>query len=108
MEIQFADAKLQKLCCDASHAQKKLGRDGAQKLRIRLADITAARQLSEVVRGRPHPLSADRIGQFALDLDGARRLILASADAGARSPDGGIDWPAVTAVTVVEIGDYHD
>jgi hypothetical protein len=48
------------------------------------------------------------MGQFSLALDGGRRLILESADPGAVLADGATDWPAVTSVNVIEIGDYHD
>ena len=108
MRIHFADAKLKKICTDDRAAIKRLGPSGASKLQSRLADLDAATTLGAVVFGRPHPLAGDRMGQFALDLDRGRRLILASADPGAVLADGVTDWPSVTAVNVIEIGDYHD
>lgn len=108
MKIHIADAKLKKICTDDRAAIKKLGPGGASRLQSRLADLDAAPTLGAVVFGRPHPLAGDRMGQFALDLDGGRRLSLASADPAAVLADGATDWPSVTAVNVIEIGDYHD
>ena len=73
MEITFSDSKLQKLCEQSAIAQKKLGKDCARKLRSRLADLDAASSVQDLVTGRPHPLKGDRLGQFALDLQGGKR-----------------------------------
>jgi proteic killer suppression protein len=49
------------------------------------------------------------VGQFALDLDGGRRLVFEPAhDPIPRKDDGGIDWSAVSRISIVFIGDYHD
>jgi toxin HigB-1 len=65
--------------------------------------------MSQVRRGNPHPLKGDFAGCIALNLDGGKRLVLEPANAPVpRRADHSIDWPAVTAVTVVYIGDYHD
>jgi proteic killer suppression protein len=69
----------------------------------------AAQRVTDLIAGRPHPLKGDRSGQFAVDLDGGRRLVFeAASDAPPTQDDGSIDWRQVTAVTVVFIGDYHD
>lgn len=109
MEITFSDGKLQKLCEQQALAQKQLGQSGARKLRSRLADLAAAGSVRDLVVGRPHPLKGDRFGQFALDLEGAKRLVFKSAnDPVPYKDDGGIDWSNVTQVCIVFIGDYHD
>ncbi len=109
MEISFGDGKLQKLCEQQALAQKKLGHDCARKLRSRLADLDAADSVQELVAGRPHPLKGDRTGQFALDLDGGRRLVFKAVNEPVpRKNDGSIDWSRVTKVCIIFIGDYHD
>jgi addiction module HigA family antidote len=60
MDISFASKKLEKLCSDSREAMKVLGADGARKLRTRLADLEAADTVSELVAGRPHPLTGKR------------------------------------------------
>ena len=109
MDILFADDDLRSVCEQDKIARRQLGTAGAKKLQRRLADLAAATNVGELVAGRPHPLAGDRKGQFALDLDGACRLVFESADEpvplhGA----GGVDWPRVKKVRIVFIGDYHD
>ena len=109
MEITFADGKLQELCEQEKIAQKNLGQPCARKLKVRLVNLMAAEVVTDLVAGRPHPLKGDRLGQFALDLEGGRRLVLESANQPIPlNDDGGIDWSQVTEVKIVFVGDYHD
>ncbi|HHP7232524.1 MAG TPA: type II toxin-antitoxin system RelE/ParE family toxin [Xenococcaceae cyanobacterium] len=109
MEVTFKNTKLRKLCETRKEAQKKLGDKCARKLRSRLADLLAAETVAELVSGRPHPLRGNRAGQFALDLDGGKRLVFESAnDPVPLREDDSIDWSRVTAIQIVFIGDYHD
>lgn len=109
MRVTFKDGKLQKLCVQQAVAEKQLGKGCAHKLRTRLADLDAAGSVRDLVAGRPHPLKGDRLGQFALDLGGAKRLVFKPADDPIPSKeDGSIDWLKVTQVCIVFIGDYHD
>ena len=109
MEITFKDNKLRKLCEVQKEAQKKLGAKCARKLRSRLADLIAAETVTELVAGRPHPLKGDRAGEFALDLEGGKRLVFESANNPVPlKEDSSIDWSKVTSIRIVFIGNYHD
>lgn len=109
MEVQFKDKKLRELCEKQAVAVKKLGDACARKLRTRLADLSAASRVTELVAGNPHPLTGDRVGQFAVELAGGWRLVFAPAnDPTPRKDDASIDWSAVTIVCIEYIGDYHD
>ena len=109
LEIKFKDKTLQALCEKQQVAVQKLGSACAHKLRTRLADLTAASRVSDLVAGHPHPLSGDLHGQFALKLTGGWRLVFAPAnDPVPRRDDASIDWSAVTIVRIEYIGDYHD
>lgn len=109
MEIEFASAELQALCNQQQLMMKKLGRDCSRKLRGRLEDLANAANVTELAAGRPHPLKGDRAGQFALDLQGARRLVFEPADSPIpRRDDDSIVWEQVTKVRIVFLGDYHD
>ena len=89
--------------------ERKLGAACARKLRSRLADIQAAACVAELTAGRLHPLSGDRAGQFALDLEGGTRLVFEpDQDPIPCRDDGGIDWSRVTSIRIINIGDYHD
>ena len=109
MEIDFKDKKLRELCEQKALAEHKLGRPCAQKLRSRLSDLLAARCVSDLMAGRPHPLHGDREGQFTVDLHGGRRLVfISSHNPVPRKEDGGIDWTSVTQNQIIYVGDYHD
>lgn len=89
--------------------ERAFGTACAKKLQRRLADLQAALTLMDVVAGRPHPLERDRLGQFAIDLHGACRLVFESADEPIPiKEDGTIAWNEVTKIRIVFIGDYHD
>lgn len=109
MEISFAETGLKALCEKAAVARKRLGDAGARKLQARLADVSAAGNVRELVVGHPHPLRGERLGQFALDLARGTRLVFEPADNPVpREKDGSIDWSRVTSVRVTYVGDYHD
>lgn len=63
----------------------------------------AASLVTELVAGRPHPLTGNRKGQFALSLHGGDRLVFESAH-----DDEARNWSEVSRVRIVFIGDYHD
>lgn len=109
MDILFASKDLETLCTEQRAQERQLGGAGARKLRARLADLTAAATVVELPAGHPHPLRGDRAGQFAVNLDGGRRLVFEPANEPLpHRPDGGLAWERVTAVRIVYIGDYHD
>ena len=110
MRIFYRNRKLQGLCENSRKAAQKLGPDSARQLRARLSDIEAAANVAELPRiGAPHALAGDRRGQVAMRLAGGKRLVFEpSQDPAPKKEDGGIDWARVAAITIVEIGDYHD
>lgn len=109
MKITFGDCKLQKLCEEEKLAQRKLGANCAKKLKARIADLAGVNCVRELVAGRPHPLTGDRAGEFAVCLEGGTRLVFKPYDDPIPlTKDGSIDWSKVTAVCIIFIGDYHD
>ena len=109
MDIVYREQDLEDLCTDERRAKRKLGQQGFKKLRTRLAELEAAARVTDLVAGHPHPLKGDRYGQFALDLDGGRRLVFQpTAQPPPTAPDGGIAWNLVVSIEIVYIGDYHD
>lgn len=55
MVILFDSRELEELCLEERQAVRSLGKDGARKLRARLADLHAAFRVTELIAGRPHP-----------------------------------------------------
>lgn len=109
MDILYGNRDVEALCTDERRAKRELGPQGFKKLRTRLAELSAAERVSDLIAGRPHPLTADRHGQFAVDLAGACRLVFRPAEQPPpAAASGGIAWNQVTSVEIVYIGDYHD
>jgi toxin HigB-1 len=112
LEISFRDRRIQKLCSIEKESTKRLGQRCARKLRARMMDLSAAQSLEDLRNvpgtGRLHELRGDRKGQFAMDLVHPLRLVLIpTEDPPPKKNDGGLDWNQITAVTIIEIGDYH-
>jgi plasmid maintenance system killer protein len=83
----------------------------AKLIRRRLDDLRAAASLEtmRVLPGRCHELKGDRAGELSLDLDGPYRLILRPAgNPVPRKQDGGLDWKAITTMTVVGVVNTHE
>ncbi len=109
MEIAFRTGKIKRLCERRAEAQRRLGKASAKKLGARLSDLEAAASVADLVAGRPHPLSGDWRGQFALDLAGGRRLVFSpDLEPAPVDADGAVQWARVTRVCIEFIGDYHD
>lgn len=112
MEIIYDSTWLKKRCDSEREANKEWGPHVAKKLRVRLAELRAAERLSDISPHRParlHELDHNRAGQLAVDLHGGFRLVFKPChDPVPRKPDGGLDRDAVTAIRVIEVGDYHD
>ena len=77
----------------------------------RLAVLKAARTLALVPTTPPdrrHQLHGDRDEQFAVNLVHPHRLIFKpNHEPLPRKDDGGIDTGQVTAITIIEVVDYH-
>lgn len=108
MQITFASKTIQRLCEEEKHQLKQLGAKRAKRLKVRLSELRAVENVSQLRFGGPHALTGDRAGQYSVDLDGPMRLLFEPTD---QPPPtlaaGGIDWQQVTSVRLLEIGDTH-
>lgn len=110
MDIGFQSAKLKDLCNDIKLRRRAFGERTSKLLGRRLDELRAAGSLADVAKlpaARCHELKGPRLGQLAVDLDHPRRLIFEPADPRPVREDGGLDWPKVTSVVVIEVIDYH-
>ncbi len=91
--------------------RKKYGGKMAKVLQSRLAVLGNAPNLSAVPTGKParrHQLKGRRAGQYAVDLVQPYRLIFEPAHRPLpERPEGGVDTDRVTAITIIEVVDYH-
>lgn len=108
MQITYASKKIQRLCEEGKYQCKELGDNRAKRLKNRLGELRAVENVSQLRLGRPHALTADRTGQYSVDLDGPMRLLFVPTDQPPPTlPSGGIDWKQVYSVRLLEIGDTH-
>ena len=111
MKIVFQTSKLTKTFNSTSALQKAYGDRIAQTIRRRLAVLKNARTLSLVPTTKPerrHQLTGNRRGQYAIDLIHPHRLVFKpDHEPIPRKKDGGIDTDRVTAITIIEVIDYH-
>ena len=110
MEISFDNKKLEKVFRKHQALVKKYGPKGAQRIIQRYVALQSVANLDEMrsLPGRCHELTGDHKGQYALDLVHPYRLIFEpDHEPIPRKSDGGIDWTAGTAVTIIAVEDYH-
>lgn len=111
MDIAFRTRRLQKAFNAERELKKTYGARMARTLMIRLAVLKSSRTLAMVPTTRPerlHPLVGKRIGQYAVDLVHPFRLIFEpNHDPVPRRQDGSIDPDGVTAITIIDVVDYH-
>ena len=111
MDIAFRTRKLQRTFNSEIRLQKEYGPRMARAIAIRLAVLSNARILTMVPTTPPnrrHQLSGSRKGQYAVDLVHPYRLVFRPAhDPMPYKDDGGIDTNLVTAITILEVVDYH-
>lgn len=110
MEIAFATKRLESAFATDRARVREFGAERAKRLNIRLTQLHDSEHLEQLraLPGRCHELHGDRNGQLAMDVTKNYRLIFKpSADPSPSKADGGLDWSAVDAITILEVEDYH-
>jgi proteic killer suppression protein len=112
VDVYFRTSKFRKHTETIASAQREWGERRGKLLRRRLDELAAAVPSLEMMRELPgarcHELTGNLKGKLAVDLDHPYRLLFEPAhDPVPRKADGGLDWTKVTAITVLEIIDYH-
>jgi toxin HigB-1 len=100
MEIIFGNGPIRKRCKNAGG-----------KLKQRLDDMRAADTMAtlEALPGHYHALSADRSGEWACSLEEPYRLVFRPLGIPLPvSKDGRLDTSKVTAVSLIEVVNYHE
>ena len=111
MDIAFRTRKLEKDFNRVDALQRTYGERMARVITKRMAVLRAARNLELVPTTPPdrrHQLVGARDEQFAVDLVHPYRLVFeANHEQLPRKDDGGIDTKQVTAITILDVVDYH-
>lgn len=98
MEIGYQNRSIEKVCTNASVAEKKYGSEMAEKIQMRIDQISAAPGIEYLIQyhiGRCHPLQQNRKNQFAMDLVHPMRLVFEK-----RGTD-------IQIACIMEIVNYH-
>ena len=111
MEIRFRTRRLSRLFNSDRELRREYGAATARAIVTRLEVLNNAATLTQVSTAPPerrHSLSGQRRGQYAVDLVHPYRLIFEPEHSPLpRQADGGIDTDQVTAITIIEVVDYH-
>lgn len=98
MQIEYKNSKIKKVCTNAYEAEKRHGREMAEKIQLRIDQISAALSVEMMLQfkiGRCHPLKGNRKNQYAVDLVHPYRLVFEKIG------------DQVQIVNIMEIIDYH-
>lgn len=111
MDIIFRTRKLARTFNSRSELQRRYGAQQARTIEMRLAVLRNAKTLSVVPTTRPercHRLKGKRAGQYAVDLVHPHRLVFRAAHESPQRPnDEQLDTRDVTAITILDVIDYH-
>lgn len=109
MEIDFADRALERMVAGFAVMTREFGALRAKRLSVRLAALRAADCAVDLLPlpGRWHVLNGDWKGHMSGDLDHPYRLLVRPQHPAPRTGDGGVDWSATKAMTIVRIFDTH-
>ena len=98
MDITYKSNKLEKVCTDAKVAERSYGKEMAEKIQMRIDEITAADTIENMIQfhiGRCHSLTSNRKGQYAMDLVHPYRLVFEK------------HGNEIQIAHILEIVDYH-
>lgn len=98
LNVIYKTNKLERICTNASVAQKEYDQEMAGKISQRIGELKAAVSVEMLVQfqiGRCHPLKGNRKGEFAMDLVHPFRLVFEK---------NGND---IQLVRITAIEDYH-
>ena len=111
MEITFRNRRLARVFNSDRELRRWYGDLMARRIQTRMAVLKNSRTLDLVPTTPPdrrHQLTGDRRGQLAVDLVHPRRIVFVpNHDPVPLRDDGGMDLEQITAITILEVVDYH-
>jgi proteic killer suppression protein len=111
VQISYANNRLKKLLGSGKEVIRTFGPENGKRILLRLDQIASADNLADLAKlpqTRVHELKADRDEQISVDVKHPYRLLMIpDHDETPRKPDGGLDWAAITQVSILEIADTH-
>lgn len=98
MQIEYKNSRIEKVCTNAYEAERKHGKEMAEKIHMRIDQISAALSVEMMIQykiGRCHPLKGNRKNQYAVDLVHPYRLVFEKIG------------DQIQIANITEIVDYH-
>lgn len=98
MKITYKNNKIKKVCTNVSEAEKRHGLEMAEKIMLKIDQISAALSVEMMIQfriGRCHQLKGNRKNQFAVDLVHPYRLVFEKKGT------------EIQIANIIEIIDYH-
>lgn len=98
MKVEYKNRSIEKVCEDASVAERKYGNKMAEKIQMRIDQIRAAESVEKMIQyriGRCHQLHHNRQNQYAVDLVHPQRLVFEKRG------------DEIQIANIIEIVDYH-
>lgn len=98
LQITYKNKKIEKVCTKYFEAEQKYGKEMAEKIHMRIDQITAALSIEMLLQfriGRCHLLKGNRKTQYAMDLVHPYRLVFEK------------DGDNIQIAHILEIVDYH-
>ena len=104
VQLAFATKSLRDLCESEIKIKKKLRSDVANVLQHRLADLSAASSMADLVASPPVQLDGASGKRYGIDLCGGHRLVIRPNHLNvSRTGSGDIDWRSVNRVQILSI-----
>ncbi len=97
LEIEYKNRSIERVCTDASVAERKYGSDIASKIQMRIDQIRSASSVEEMIRyhvGGCHLLRGNMKNKYAVHLAEPYRLIFERTNVSIR-------------ICIIEVIDYH-
>lgn len=98
MKISYKSRKIEKVCTNASEAEKRYGSKMAEKIHQRIDEIDASDTVEFMLQfhiGRCHALKGNRKNEYAMDLVHPYRLVFKKIE------------DEIQIAYIMEIVDYH-
>ncbi|MEN6565792.1 MAG: hypothetical protein ABFC57_05785 [Veillonellales bacterium] len=107
--IKYSNKTIEKVLNNDKLLIRTFGVSNARKIILRLNQIKAASSLGTMLTqrvGRCHPLSGDRMGQFAFDVEQPYRLIVMPKYDN-KAAEQAKDLSQIKTIIIMEVTDYH-
>lgn len=104
MELAFENKLLRTLCENEDSANDQFGAEVSAKLKTRLADFRAAKNVSELIVGNPRKVKSNSGSVYKVDLnDNYAILFSANHVDNPKTESGDIIWSKVNRIKILSI-----